>query len=78
MMRRFLIALFLMMPLAAWAAGGACACAVLVSFILPTAFYLQVHWEDLGLAHKVCCGLVILLGMVGMVIGLHNTLAEGV
>ena len=58
--------------------GGACACAVLVSFILPTAFYLQVHWEDLGLAHKVCCGLVILLGMVGMVIGLHNTLAEGV
>ena len=51
---------------------------MLVSFILPTAFYLQVHWEDLGLAHKVCCGLVILLGMVGMVIGLHNTLAEGV
>lgn len=51
---------------------------MLVSFILPTAFYVLVHWGELNTPTLVMCALVVLLGFVGMVIGLHNTLYEGV
>ena len=51
---------------------------MLVSFILPTAFYVQVHWDELRTSTLVMCALVVLLGFVGMAIGLYNTVYEGV
>ena len=47
---------------------------MLVSFILPTAFYLAVHWQTISRLHAALCGLVLVLGFAGMVIGLANTL----
>ena len=49
---------------------------MLVSFILPTAFYLAVHWDGLSRISIFLCAAVILLGFAGMFVGLYNTLAE--
>ena len=48
---------------------------MLVSFILPTAFYMAVHYETLSKLHAALCAAVVLLGFAGMAIGLSNTLS---
>lgn len=56
-----------------------CVTTMLVSFILPTAFYLQVHWRSgLSVPTLVGCFGILLLGFVGMGIGLYNTLVAGI
>ena len=51
---------------------------MLVSFILPTAFYMMVHWSQISRLQTALCSGIILLGLVGMGIGLYDTLFEGV
>ena len=51
---------------------------MLVSFILPTTFFMVVHWEEMTKVQMImCCGILV-LGVVGMAIGLYNTLVVGV
>ncbi|KAL1511985.1 hypothetical protein AB1Y20_005261 [Prymnesium parvum] len=47
---------------------------MLVSFILPTAFFITVHWETLTRVQLGLCAGVIILGFAGMAVGLANTL----
>jgi len=48
---------------------------MLLSFIIPAAFYLHVHWGELPLSHALLTGAIILLGFGGMALGLESTLA---
>lgn len=48
---------------------------MLVSFILPTVFYVIVHWHSISRVNLMLCGCVIILGFGGMVVGLENTLS---
>ena len=47
---------------------------MLVSFILPTAFFLIVRWHALSTLRIVLCIGVLLIGFAGMAVGLTNTL----
>ena len=47
---------------------------MLVSFILPTVFFLKVRWDELSRLKIFLCLAVLLLGFVGMAVGLENTL----
>ena len=51
---------------------------MLVSFILPALFYAIVHWEGLGMGDLWLCGGIVMLGLLGMGIGLYNTLVVGI
>ena len=48
---------------------------MLLCFILPTAFYLQLHRAELSTVNKLLSLSIIFVGLVGMVVGLQNTLA---
>ena len=48
---------------------------MLVSFILPTAFFLASTWGRLPLVQTALCIGVLILGFAGMYIGLANTLS---
>jgi amino acid permease len=50
---------------------------MLISFILPAAFYLHVHWSSLGAGSTMLCISIVIVGFVGMFVGLRNTLANG-
>ena len=51
---------------------------MLVSFILPTTFFMVVHWEELTTMQFGMCVGILVLGVIGMAIGLYNTLVVGV
>ena len=50
---------------------------MLVSFILPTAFFLRVRWGSLSRLQVTLCVGVLLVGFAGMFVGLVNTLGDG-
>lgn len=47
---------------------------MLVSFILPTVFFVLVHWDTLTRVQGILCALVLCVGVVGMGVGLVNTI----
>ena len=49
---------------------------MLVSFILPTIFYIAVHSQTLPRTHAVLCAGLLALGLIGMVVGLRNILYD--
>ena len=51
---------------------------MLVSFILPTAFYLAVHRDTLTTADAALCVAILCLGFGGMAVGLSNTLSGSI
>jgi amino acid permease len=55
---------------------GAVTCMVM-SFILPAACNLTVHWRVYGRPTLALNGLVVLIGIGGMVLGVQSTLARG-
>jgi len=50
---------------------------MLISFILPAAFYLHVHYAELDDCRKAACALIVVVGIVGSIVGVQNTLANG-
>ena len=48
---------------------------MLISFILPVAFYLYACRDELGTLAVVANVLIIIVGFVGMVVGVQSTLA---
>lgn len=48
---------------------------MLVSFLLPTAFFMAVFWSELSPLHLGLCAGVLAVGFLGMAVGLVNTLS---
>ena len=50
---------------------------MLISFILPTLFYLIVRWHSLSYPVLIGCFSILLVGVIGMYLGLQTTLSRG-
>ena len=48
---------------------------MLISFILPTLFFVSIHWWELTRMHIFLCACVLAVGGVGMAVGLANALS---
>lgn len=47
---------------------------MLISFILPAAFYTAVHWRTMTTLEAVACSALVLVGFSGMALGLQSSL----